>query len=101
MTILSETAQLVKETLGKDLYGLAVERAVVGIFFTGVKLTNGAAGVCFTPVGELPEAVCCPSSAGRSFDPLNRSWQPPERRLKSLSSGPLQACFPNRCLSGA
>ena len=70
MTILIETAQLVKETLQGDLNGLAVERAVVGIFFTGVKLTNGAAGVCFTPTGELPEAVCCPSSAGRSFDPV-------------------------------
>ena len=70
MTILIETAQLVKEKLQGDLDGLAVERAVVGIFFTGVKLTNGAAGVCFTPTGELPEAVCCPSSAGRSFDPV-------------------------------
>jgi len=70
VTILIETAQLVKETLQGDLNGLAVERAVVGIFFTGVKLTNGAAGVCFTPTGELPEAVCCPSSAGRSFDPV-------------------------------
>lgn len=70
MTILIETAQLVKEKLQGDLDGLAVERAVVGIFFTGVKLTNGAAGVCFTPTGELPEAVCCPSSAGKSFDPV-------------------------------
>ncbi len=86
MTILSETAQLVKETLGKDLYGLAVERAVVGIFFTGVKLTNGAAGICFTPVGELPEAVCCPSSAGRSFDPLKIRGMDVNLVLSALNS---------------
>ncbi len=40
-----------------------VERVVVGLFFTGVKLANGHAGVCYTPVKSIPEAVCCPSSA--------------------------------------
>ena len=32
-------------------------------FFTGVKLSTGHGGLCFTPVKEMPEAVCCPSSA--------------------------------------
>jgi uncharacterized protein len=35
---------------------------VVGLFFTGVKLSNGIAGACATPIKTIPEAVCCPSS---------------------------------------
>jgi len=36
---------------------------VIGVFFTGVKLSNGLGGACATPVKTIPEAVCCPSSA--------------------------------------
>ena len=43
---------------------------MIGLFFTGVKLSNGQGGVCYTPVKEIPEAVCCPSSAGRIFNPV-------------------------------
>ena len=42
---------------------------MIGLFFTGVKLSNGQGGVCYTPIKEIPEAVCCPSSAGRIFNP--------------------------------
>jgi len=69
MTILDEAAQLVKEKLGEAFEDLFIERAIVGLFFTGVKLSNGTGGICFTPIKEIPEAVCCPSSAGRIFDP--------------------------------
>ncbi len=50
MTILTEAAHLVEEKLGDDFRKLTVERLVVGLFFTGVKLSNGAGGVCFTPI---------------------------------------------------
>jgi uncharacterized protein (DUF4213/DUF364 family) len=69
MAILDEAAQLVKERLGDAFHDLTIERSVVGLFFTGVKLSNGAGGVCFTPIKEIPDAVCCPSSAGRIFEP--------------------------------
>ena len=46
-----------------DLDSITVERAVFGLFFSGVKLSTGQGGLCFTPVKEIPEAVCCPSSA--------------------------------------
>jgi len=69
MTILDETARLARERLGDVYENLTIERLVVGLFFTGVKLSNGAGGICFTPVKEIPEAVCCPSSAGRIFHP--------------------------------
>jgi len=61
--ILSETIEAVRSVLGRELDGLTVERAVVGLFFTGVKLSNGIAGACATPIKTIPESVCCPSSA--------------------------------------
>jgi uncharacterized protein (DUF4213/DUF364 family) len=61
--ILHETLGAIREILGSELDGIAVERAVVGLFFTGVELSNGIAGACATPIKTIPEAVCCPSSA--------------------------------------
>ncbi len=62
-TILRETLAAIPEILGSELDGLTVERAVIGLFFTGVKLSNGVAGACATPIKTIPEAVCCPTSA--------------------------------------
>jgi uncharacterized protein (DUF4213/DUF364 family) len=62
-SILHETLAAIPEILGSELSYLTVERAVVGLFFTGVKLNNGIAGACATPIKTIPEAVCCPSSA--------------------------------------
>lgn len=61
--ILRETTKEVYELLGDQVETLTVERCVIGLFFTGVKLSNGAGGLCFTPIKAVPEAVCCPSSA--------------------------------------
>lgn len=61
--ILLETIGLIRNEMGKAIDSLTAERVVIGIFFTGVKLSNGFGGICFTPVKEIPEAVCCPSSA--------------------------------------
>lgn len=61
--LLEETVDLVYERLGERIEGIVVERAVFGLFFSGVKISTGHGGLCFTPVKEMPEAVCCPSSA--------------------------------------
>lgn len=61
--ILSETAGVVYDVLGADLDDFIIERAVVGLFFIGVKLSSGHTGACATPIKEIPGAVCCPSSA--------------------------------------
>jgi uncharacterized protein len=60
--ILKETVAELRSRLGGRVEELTVERAVIGIFFTGVKLSNGSGGLCFTPIKEIPQAVCCPSS---------------------------------------
>ncbi|MGH7111488.1 MAG: enolase N-terminal-like fold-containing protein, partial [Stellaceae bacterium] len=62
-SILGETIAAIETILGAELDAITVERAVVGLFFTGVKLANGSAGACATPIKTIPEAVCCPSSA--------------------------------------
>jgi uncharacterized protein len=62
-TILGETIAAIGAILGPELDEIVVKRVVVGLFFTGVKLTNGSAGSCATPIKTIPEAVCCPSSA--------------------------------------
>ena len=61
--LLEETATKVKDILGEKINDLSIERAVFGLFFSGVKLSDGQGGLCFTPVKEMPQAVCCPSSA--------------------------------------
>src|SRR4051812_28372154 len=61
--ILRETVAAIPEILGGQLDGITIERAVIGLFFTGVKLSNGIAGACATPIKAIPEAVCCPTSA--------------------------------------
>ncbi|MGB7788617.1 Rossmann-like domain-containing protein [Methanoregula sp.] len=60
--ILKETVAELRSRLSDQFAELTVERVAIGIFFTGVKLSNGSGGICFTPIKEIPQAVCCPSS---------------------------------------
>ena len=61
--ILEETVKTVKKNLNDKIHDITVKKAVIGIFFTGICLNTGHAGICATPIKEIPEAVCCPSSA--------------------------------------
>ena len=61
--LLEETTKIIREYFGERLENMVVERAVFGLFFSGGKISTGHGGLCFTPVKEIPEAVCCPSSA--------------------------------------
>ena len=61
--ILRETTDRLHGLLGTEMGAITVERVVLGLFFSGVKLSNGHGGICFTPIKSIPEAVCCPSSA--------------------------------------
>ena len=62
-SILGDTIAMIGAIVGSELDEITIERAVVGLFFTGVKLSNGTAGTSATPIKSIPEAVCCPSSA--------------------------------------
>lgn len=84
--ILTETVGAVTDILGAELDGIAVERAVIGLFFTGVKLSTGHAGACATPIKTIPEAVCCPSSAMAMPFPGKLRDRPARDVLKEVSS---------------
>ena len=62
-SILGDTLAGIRRILCSELDEIVIERVVVGLFFTGVKLNNGVAGASATPIKSIPEAVCCPSSA--------------------------------------
>jgi uncharacterized protein (DUF4213/DUF364 family) len=91
MTILDDAAALVAKRLGDQLSILTIERLVVGLFFTGVKLSNGRAGVSYTAVKEIPDAVCCPTSFGKGFDPTRLCGTPAQKLLdRHVSSNPIR-----------
>jgi len=68
-SILREIADGVRAKLGTRLDSLTVERAVMGLFFTGVKLSDGSGGICATLNKDVPDAVCCPSSSAQIHPP--------------------------------
>lgn len=61
--ILHETCEQIKQIIGEKISEITIKRVVIGIFYTGVELSTGYGGICFTPVKEIPESVCCPTSA--------------------------------------
>lgn len=67
--------------------GLTIEQAVLGLFFVGVKLSNGTGGVCATPLKGIPQAVCCPSSAQAMPAPGKLRGRPVEQALLDLERG--------------
>jgi uncharacterized protein (DUF4213/DUF364 family) len=87
-SILDETVDLVRDVLGTSAASITLERVVIGIFFTGVKLSDGSGGLCFTPVKEIPEAVCCPSSARVMPFPGRFAGRDPFYFLRDLSGAP-------------
>lgn len=60
--ILEETILTIRTVLGDQIGDITIERVVIGLFFTGVKLSTGHVGACATPIKTIPDAVCCPSS---------------------------------------
>lgn len=61
--ILAETIAAIQDIASDEIGTVTIERAVIGLFFTGVKLSTGHVGTCATPIKTIPDAVCCPSSA--------------------------------------
>jgi uncharacterized protein (DUF4213/DUF364 family) len=61
--ILKDTVAWLRQRLPSSFSEIFLEKVVVGVYFTGVKLTNGYGGICFTPVDLIPQAVCCATAA--------------------------------------
>ena len=57
--------RLVDEILDELIHKMAdsfVEDVRIGLFYTGVKLSNGSGGVAYTPKEDAFTSVCCPKS---------------------------------------
>jgi hypothetical protein len=67
--ILAETIAAVTDILGRELDEIAVERAVIGLFFTGFQLTTGHAGACATPIKSIPRRCVVPHRQWRGRSP--------------------------------
>lgn len=61
--IIDETASLLRVLWGDRINEITIERIVIGIFFTGVKLSDGSGGVAYTPTADLHDSTCCHSMA--------------------------------------
>jgi uncharacterized protein (DUF4213/DUF364 family) len=81
-SVIADTIEILKEKCPTRLEEIWVEDLVIGIFFTGVKLSTGHAGCAFTPIGEVPEAVCCPTTAARMPQAGNLGGSPVSEILK-------------------
>ena len=73
MTILTETARRAKEKLAPEFEAITVERAVVGVFFSGVKLSNGSGGVGICN-WEVPDSFSILMISKASIGETNPSW---------------------------
>jgi uncharacterized protein (DUF4213/DUF364 family) len=82
LSVITETIEILKEKSPIPLQDVWVDDLVIGIFFTGVKLSTGHAGCAFTPIGEIPEAVCCPTTAARMPQAGNLQGSPVSEVLK-------------------
>ncbi len=51
--ILDETGDLIRSLLGEEAESIKIERIVIGVFFTGVRLCDGSGGVAYTPTADL------------------------------------------------
>jgi uncharacterized protein len=81
-SVIAETIEIIKEKFPTPLQEVWVDDLVIGIFFTGVKLSTSHGGVAFTPIGEIPEAVCCPTTAARMPQAGNLEGNPVSEILK-------------------
>ena len=84
--ILNETLDEIYAVLGGEIENLSVQRVVVGLFFTGVKLSNGVCGVSYTPLKAIPQAVCCPSQAASMPNAGNICGKNVRTLLRDLNS---------------
>jgi len=61
-SITRELIEIIKDSDVINQLKIAPGDIRVGVFYTGVVLSSGHAGMSYTPVQEIPEAVCCPRS---------------------------------------
>ncbi|MFH0784705.1 MAG: DUF4213 domain-containing protein [Pseudomonadota bacterium] len=64
--ILDDAEAVLRRLHGRNLDALTIERLVAGVFFVGVKLSNGYGGVAYTPPDVIRAAGRCILKGGSS-----------------------------------
>jgi len=64
--ILHDTVETIRKLASAEPAEPTVERVVVGLYFTGVKLSTGHVGACATPSKSATSAACCPDAGHAS-----------------------------------
>ncbi|MBM4339862.1 MAG: Fis family transcriptional regulator [Deltaproteobacteria bacterium] len=100
-SVIAETIEIIKEKSPGPLEEVRLEDLAIGVFFTGVKLSTGHGGCAFTPISEIPEAVCCPTSAARMPPAGNLEGKPISEILNySLDPNVLKSAIGIATLNG-
>jgi uncharacterized protein (DUF4213/DUF364 family) len=76
--ILDEATELLAGMYGRELESISVKRLIIGVFCTGVKLSNGHGGIAYTP----PESV---------FRAGTRILKDPKPLIRGMGAGELIA----------
>ncbi len=61
-SITKELIEIIKDSDVINRLNITPNNIRIGVFYTGVVLSSGHAGMSYTPVQEIPDAVCCPRS---------------------------------------
>lgn len=61
-SITKELIEIIQKSQVINRLNITPKNLRIGVFYTGVVLSTGHAGMSYTPVQEIPEAVCCPRS---------------------------------------
>lgn len=69
--IIEGTAGLLREHYAEKMKEIKIERIIIGMFFSGVKLSDGSGGVAYTPVADLHGVACCHSMAAERPSPIS------------------------------
>jgi uncharacterized protein (DUF4213/DUF364 family) len=60
--IAKELIDFIQDSGVINQFNITSKEIRIGVFYTGIVLSSGHAGMSYTPVQEIPEAVCCPRS---------------------------------------
>ncbi len=68
--IVDKSVGLLQALYGREIDTVRIEQIVIGVFFSGVKLSDGSGGIAYTPVSEFHGGAGSPSIAGGRRTPV-------------------------------
>ncbi len=80
--IIKELIEIIKESQVISQFNIKSKDIRIGVFYTGIVLNTGHAGMAYTPVQEIPEAVCCPRSHAKMPQAGNLLHLPAENLME-------------------